>query len=210
MNRAQQQFGPPLELVTKKIFPALNEMLAEFVRAAPFAVLSTADAAGNCDASPKGGRPGFVKVLDASRLLVPDVAGNKLFQSYENLETNPKAALLFLIPGCDWTVRVNGRASVVGKSDGRLAGIDPEVFAPDENTKILQGLLLEVDEAYAQCPRAFTFSKLWDVERIQASREADANRYWLGRWKQSMKGLADELLAETEKTEKAESGGSHG
>ncbi|MBY0400836.1 pyridoxamine 5'-phosphate oxidase family protein [Myxococcota bacterium] len=198
MNRAQQQFGAPLELVTKKIFPVLNPMLQEFVRAAPFAVLSTADAQGNCDASPKGGRPGFVKVLDEYRLLVPDVAGNKLFQSYENLETNPKAALLFLIPGCDWTVRVNGRARVVEKSDGHLAGIDPEVFAPDENTKILQGLLLEVDEAYAQCPRAFTFSKLWDVEQIAASREAEANRYWLGRWKQSMKGLADEILSEVE------------
>ena len=209
MNRAQQRFGPPLELVTKKIFPVLNEMLAEFVRAAAFAVLSTADGEGNCDASPKGGRPGFVKVLDASRLLLPDVAGNKLFQSYENLETNPKAALLFLIPGCDWTVRVNGRASVVEKSDGRLAGVDPEVFAPDENTKILQGLLLEVDEAYAQCPRAFTFSKLWDVPQIEASRAADANRYWLGRWKASMKGLADELLAETE-AGKAEAGGSNG
>lgn len=198
MNRAQQRFGPPLELVTRKIFPALNEMLQEFVRAAPFAVLSTADGQGNCDASPKGGRPGFVKVLDERRILLPDVAGNKLFQSYENLETNPKAALLFLIPGCDWTVRVNGRASVVEKSDGWLAGIAPEVFAQDENTRILQGLLLEVDEAYAQCPRAFTFSKLWDLERIAESREADANRYWLGRWKQSMKGLADEILAEVE------------
>lgn len=193
MNRAQQKFGEPLELVRKKIFPSLNEMLQEFVRAAPFAVLSTADGDGNCDASPKGGRPGFVKVLDERRLLLPDLAGNKLFQSYENLETNAKAALLFLIPGCDWTVRVNGRASIVERSDGRLAGIDPEVFAPDENTRILQAILIEVDEAYAQCPRAFTFSRLWDVERIAAAHEADANRYWLGRWKASMKGLADDL-----------------
>lgn len=196
MNRAQQKFGEPIELVVKKIFPAMNEMIQEFVRAAPFAVLSTADGEGNCDASPKGGMPGFVKVLDAHRLLLPDVAGNKLFQSYENLETNPKAALLFVIPGCDWTVRVNGRASVVEKSDGRLAGVSPEVFEHDENTKILQGLLLEVDEAYAQCPRAFTFSRLWDVERIGAARTAKIDRYWLGRWKESMKGLADGVLEE--------------
>jgi uncharacterized protein len=193
MNRAQQKFGEPIELVLKKIFPSMPEMIQDFVRAAPFAVLSTADGAGNCDASPKGGRPGFVKVLDERRLLLPDVAGNKLFQSYGNLETNPKAALLFLIPGCDWTVRVNGRTSVVEKNDGRLTGIAPEVFEADENTKILQGLLLEVDEAYAQCPRAFTFSKLWDVEAIGAARSRDANRYWLGRWKESMKGLADDL-----------------
>lgn len=152
MNRAQQKFGEPIELVVKKIFPSMPAMIQEFVRAAPFAVLSTADEQGNCDASPKGGRPGFVKVLDEQRLLLPDVAGNKLFQSYGNLETNPKAALLFLIPGCDWTVRVNGRTSVVEKSDGRLTGIAPEVFEADENTKILQGLLLEVDEAYAQRP----------------------------------------------------------
>ena len=196
MNRAQEKFGPPLDLVVKKVFPVMNPMIQEFVRAAPFAVLSTADGEGNCDASPKGGMPGFVKVLDAHRLLLPDVAGNKLFQSYENLETNPKAALLFLIPGCDWTVRVNGRASVVEKNDGRLAGVAPEVFESDENTRILQAILLDVDEAYAQCPRAFTFSRLWDVERIGASREAEANRYWLGRWKQSMNGLADELLAD--------------
>ena len=183
MNQAQQRFGEPIELVVKKIFPVMPEMIQEFVRAAPFAVLSTADAEGHCDASPKGGRPGFAKVLDERHLLLPDVAGNKLFQSYGNLESNPRAALLFLIPGCDWTVRVNGRARVVEKSDGRLAGIAPEVFAEDENTKILQGLLLEVEEAYAHCPRAFTFSKLWDVTEIQTARAADANRYWLGRWK---------------------------
>jgi uncharacterized protein len=188
MNRAQQKFGEPIELVVKKIFPAMNEMIQEFVRAAPFAVLSTADAEGNCDASPKGGKPGFVKVLDEKRLLLPDVAGNKLFQSYENLETNPKAALLFVIPGCDWSVRVNGRASIVEKTDGRLSGISPEVFKHDDNTKILQGLLIEVDEAYAQCPRAFTFSKLWDTEQITAARAADANRHWLDRWKVSMAG----------------------
>jgi hypothetical protein len=188
MNCAQQKFGSPIPMVVNKVFPSMNEMIQEFVRAAPFAVLSTADGEGNCDASPKGGRPGFVKVLDEKRLLLPDVAGNKLFQSYENLETNPKAALLFVIPGCDWSVRVNGRASVVEKSDGRLAGIAPEVFAKDDETKILQGLLIEVDEAYAQCPRAFLFSKLWDTEQIAAARAADANRHWLERWKVSMKG----------------------
>ena len=193
MNQAQQKFGEPIELVVKKVEPTMNAMIRDFVGVSPFAVLSTSDREGNCDASPKGGKPGFVKVLDEKRLLLPDVAGNKLFQSYENLETNPKAALLFFVPGCDWTVRVNGRASVVEKSDGRLAGIDPEVFESDENTKILQAILLEVDEAYAQCPRAFTFSRLWDVEQIGRAKAGDANRYWLGRWKASMKGLADDL-----------------
>ena len=156
------------------------------IRRAPFAVIATASGAGDCDASPKGGRPGFVRVVDEGRLVVPDIAGNNLFQSYENLETNPKAGLLFLIPGCDWTVRVNGRVSVVEAKDGRLEGVAPEVFDPDDNTRVLQGMLLEVDEAYAHCPRAFTFSKLWDVAGIEKTRAEDPNRYWLGRWREEM------------------------
>jgi predicted pyridoxine 5'-phosphate oxidase superfamily flavin-nucleotide-binding protein len=164
----------------------MNAMVQDFVREAPFAVLATASAEGDCDASPKGGRPGFIRVVDEKHLIVPDIAGNNLFNSYENLETNPKAGLLFLIPGCDWTVRVNGRVSVLDAKGGKLEGISPEVFDPDDNTRVLQGILLEVDEAYAHCPRAFTFSKLWNTERIDASVAKDPNRYWLGRWRDEM------------------------
>ena len=187
MNRAQQKFGEPKSFVRKKIESQLNGMLTDFIEHAPFAVLSTANASGDCDASPKGGMPGFVKVLDPGHLLVPDIAGNNLFQSYENVEGNPKVGLLFLIPGCDWTVRVNGDASVVEKREQGLEGIEAEVFAADENTRILQGLRVSVREAYAHCPRAFTFSRLWDIETIQSARDANANRYWLDRWRAELK-----------------------
>ena len=187
MNRAQQKFGEPKPFVRKKIEPQLNGMLQDFIRQSPFAVLSSANAAGDCDASPKGGKPGFVKVLDAGHLLLPDIAGNNLFQSYENVEGNPKVGLLFLIPGCDWTVRVNGDVSVVEKSGEGLLEIEAEVFAPDENTRILQALRVAVREAYAHCPRAFTFSGLWDTETIQVARDAKANRYWLDRWRAELK-----------------------
>jgi len=187
MNRAQQKFGEPKSFVRKKIEPQLNEMMQDFIRQSPFAVLSSANADGDCDASPKGGRPGFVKVLDEGHLLVPDIAGNNLFQSYENVEGNPKVGLLFLIPGCDWTVRVNGAASVVEKSEQGLEGIEAEVFASDENTRIQQGLRVSVREAYAHCPRAFTFSRLWDTQTIQSARDAKANRYWLDRWRAGLK-----------------------
>jgi predicted pyridoxine 5'-phosphate oxidase superfamily flavin-nucleotide-binding protein len=186
MSLARQKFGEPHEMARKKVFAFMPEMVQDFVRQAPFAVLATANAEGDCDASPKGGQPGFVKVIDERHLLVPDIAGNKLFQSYENVESNRKAGLVFLIPGCDWTVRVNGRVSVVDKQDGRLTDVDPEVFAPDENTRVQQGLLLEVTEAYAHCPRAFTFSKLWDVEQIAETREQEPNRYWLQRFMDSI------------------------
>jgi predicted pyridoxine 5'-phosphate oxidase superfamily flavin-nucleotide-binding protein len=186
MNSAQERFGEPLELVRKKVFPCMNGMIQDFVRQAPFVVLATANDAGDCDASPKGGRPGFVRVVDDKHLIVPDIAGNKLFQSYENLESNPKAGLLFLIPGCDWTVRVNGRVSRLDAEGGKLKGVSSEVFDPDDNTKVLQGILLEVEEAYGHCPRAFTFSKLWETEAIEKARAADANRYWFQRWRAEM------------------------
>ena len=68
-----------------------------------------------------------------------------------------------------------------------LEGIEAEVFAPDENTRILQGLRVSVREAYAHCPRAFTFSRLWDTQTIQTARDAKANRYWLDRWREGLK-----------------------
>lgn len=187
MDRLREQFGEPKDLVRKKIFPSMNSMIRDFIAQAPFAVLATANQDGECDASPKGGTPGFIKVLDEKRLLIPDVAGNKLFQSYENVEGNPQAGLVFLIPGCEWTVRVNGTVSVLDAADGQLQGISPEVFSPDDNTQILQGMLLEVREAYAHCPRAFLFSKLWDTEQIEKVRETDPNRYWVERFGESMK-----------------------
>ena len=125
MNAAQQKFGDPKETTTKKVLPFMNAMVQDFIRSAPFAVLATASADGDCDASPKGGHPGFVKVLDDTRLVIPDIVGNNLFQSYENIETNPHAGLFFTIPGCAWTVRVNGRASVVGKDEGPMTGTAP-------------------------------------------------------------------------------------
>jgi PPOX class probable FMN-dependent enzyme len=188
MNRAQQKFGEPIEFVRKKIFSRLPEVAIEFIQKAPFAVLSTANAQGDCDASPKGGQPGFVKVLDDEHLLVPDVAGNKLFQSYENVESNPKAGLLFLIPGCDWTVRVNGRVTVLEREGSELRGVSPEVFSPDDNTKLLQGMLVEVEEVYAHCPRAFTFSKLWDAELIAEAQSAEASREWAQKFIASIRG----------------------
>ncbi len=202
MNQAQKKFGEPIEIVRKKVFPEMNGMVQDFIRNAPFVVLATANKDGDCDASPKGGRPGFVRVLDEKHLIVPDIAGNKLFQSYENLESNPRAGLLFLIPGCDWTVRVNGRIEVLEADGAGLSGISPDVFDPDDNTKILQGILVVVDQALSHCPRAFTFSKLWDVGRIESTRAEDPNRYWLGRWRDEMaKAGAPPLVIEGEQDE---------
>lgn len=169
-NRFQQTFGTPVERVRAKVVDHLTEVVQDFIRHAPFAVLASADGDGNCDASPKGGTPGFVRVLDERHLLMPDVRGNNLFQSYENVDANPKVGLVFLIPGLDWTARVNGRAEVVDEAELRRRGLALEVFDPDDNAALQQGLLIVVEEAYPHCPRALKFSRLWDEAAIAANR----------------------------------------
>jgi uncharacterized protein len=163
-NKYQDKFGYPAERTKGKVKPTMAAWIQEFIRHSPFCVLATCNASGDCDASPKGGRPGFVKVLNDKQLFMPDVAGNKLFHGYVNIESNPKAGLIFFIPGHDSTVRVNGRVRVIDKSE--LPDVRLEVHNPDEKAEILQGLLLDVEEAYSHCPRALKFSSLWDVTEI--------------------------------------------
>ena len=170
LNAFQEQFGIPSAGARDKVRPYMIDWIQQFIRQSPFMVLSTSSADGRCDASPKGGRPGFVKVLDDRHLLIPDVAGNRLFQSYDNVSHNPSAGLLFMIPGEDCTARVNGTVEVVDKERLAAMNVEMEIFNPDEHAKIWQGLLLTVDEAYAHCPRAFKFSKLWDTQTIEHNR----------------------------------------
>jgi len=163
-NKYQNKFGYPAQRTQGKVKPTMAAWIQEFIRHSPFCVLATSNANGDCDASPKGGTPGFVKVLNDQQLFIPDVAGNKLFHGYGNIETNPKAGLIFFIPGHNSTVRVNGRVRVIEKS--ALLDVHLEVHNPDEKAEVLQGLLLDVDESYSHCPRALKFSSLWNVDEI--------------------------------------------
>jgi uncharacterized protein len=163
-NKYQDKFGYPAERTKAKVKPTMAKWIQEFIRHSPFCVLATSNAHGDCDASPKGGKPGFVKILNDKQLFIPDVAGNKLFHGYGNIESNPKAGLIFFIPGHNSTVRVNGGVRVIDGAE--LQDVRLEVHNPDEKAKLVQGLLLDVDEAYSHCPRALKFSNLWDVEEI--------------------------------------------
>jgi uncharacterized protein len=163
-NKYQEKFGYPVPRTAGKVKPQMAQWIQDFIKRSPFCVLATSNANGDCDASPKGGTPGFVKVLNDNQLFIPDVAGNKLFHGYGNIETNPKAGLIFFIPGHNQTVRVNGKVKVIDRTE--LSDVKLEVFDPDAKAKVLQGLLLDVEESYSHCPRALKFSKLWDVDEI--------------------------------------------
>ena len=170
-DRLAESFGLPKDTTAAKVLPYMTDYVQEFISNAPFAVMATSDAQGNADASPKGGTPGFVRVIDARHLLFPDVAGNKLFQSYKNVEANPHIGLLFMIPGVNDTVRVNGIVTIVEKNELDRRNIELSLYEYDDNSKHIQGMLVEVNESYPNCTRAYKFSNTWNVEAIKANQE---------------------------------------
>jgi PPOX class probable FMN-dependent enzyme len=150
--------GEPAKLIREKIADRLNPLTRQFVERSPFVVVASGRPDGGLDVSPRGDPAGFVRILDERTLLLPDRPGNKLADTLTNLLADDRIALLFLIPGVNDTFRVNGRARIVD---------DPELLAASEvEGKVPQlGILVEVEEAYTQCPKAFLRSGLWNPER---------------------------------------------
>ena len=165
-NRFTRSFGMPVEKIRNKIRERLPDTIRDFIQQAPFLVMATCDEEGRCDASPKGGKPGFVRILDDGHLLVPDIAGNKLFQSYNNMDANPHVGLIFFIPGINEVVRVNGRVSIVSRENLDEVGVEDRQESHLGDRDMLQGIVVEIEEAYSHCPRALTYSNLWDPELI--------------------------------------------
>jgi PPOX class probable FMN-dependent enzyme len=150
-------YRPPAGAPVDKVIHRLDAHCVDFIAKAPFFVLSTANADGVCDGSPKGGSPGFVQVLDDQRLAWADFSGNNRLDSFENLVANDSVALLFLIPGLDETLRVNGRAQLV---------VDPELcerFAVGGRPARVV-VVVTVAEAYIHCAKALRRAGLWSSE----------------------------------------------
>ncbi|MBS35142.1 MAG: hypothetical protein CMO26_04355 [Thiotrichales bacterium] len=174
-DELREKLGPPSLRAQTKIEDHLVDFVKKFIQRSPFAILATSNSNGDCDASPKGGKPGFVKVVDDRTLLIPDLGGNRLFQSYENVEGNAKAGLLFMIPGQSITVRVNGSVRAVDADEVAGMGVEPEVYRADRNTSMIQGLLLTVHESYFHCARSIMFSDLWNTDNIEQNKELKLN-----------------------------------
>ena len=150
--------GEPAPLTCAKISDRLNPMTRLFVERSPFVGLATSDADGRCDLSPRGDPPGFVRILDDRTLLLPERPGNRLADSLRNLLANPRIGLLFVVPGVSDTFRVNGGATITTDA-ALLAPCSVEGKAPR------LGILVDVEEAYTQCSKAFIRSQLWDPAR---------------------------------------------
>ena len=150
--------GVPLPRVANKARPVLHELDREWLAASPFCLVATSDETGACDVSPKGDPPGqLAHVIDEKTIALAERPGNRRADGYKNVLTNPHVGLIFLIPGRDDTLRLNGRARLV--SD-----------APFFDDIIVKGhrpilaLVIEIEEVFYHCSKAFLRSQLWRAE----------------------------------------------
>jgi uncharacterized protein len=151
--------GEPQPVVVSKIVDRLNHATRRFIELAPFVCLATSDADGHCDVSPRGDPAGFVRILDDRTLLVPDRPGNRIADSLRNMLQNPRVAVLFVLPGLGESFRVNGRATLI---------TDQALLAPSavEGKPPKLGIVIDIEQCYTQCPKAFIRSHLWEPERF--------------------------------------------
>jgi uncharacterized protein len=157
------RYRPPRELVLRKQRPEIDEGAAGFVAASPFMVLASTSERGT-DASPRGGPPGFVTVLDRGHLAFGDLAGNNRLDSYANIAQHPEVGLLFFVPGVEELLRVNGRASL---------SADPAVLERTTigGTRPKVAVVVAVTECFVHCGKAARRAGLWDPEQWRPADE---------------------------------------
>lgn len=154
-------YGTPGDLAARKQLAYLDKHARRFIELSPFLVISTQGADGLGDVSPKGDAPGFVAVLDDRTILIPDRPGNNRIDTLSNLTENPGVGLLFMIPGVNETLRINGRARVIADT-----ALLTQFAVRDRLPKT--GILVEVEEMYLHCAKALVRSKLWaDDYRVE-------------------------------------------
>ncbi|MEM6348193.1 MAG: pyridoxamine 5'-phosphate oxidase family protein [Bacteroidota bacterium] len=153
-------YGWPKGRAKDKILSQLEKHAKNFLAHAPLFILSTYNQDGRADASPRGGKAGFVKVLDEQTLLIPDAKGNNWVDSISNIVDTGRVGCLFLIPGINETLRINGKAVI---------SIDPAHIAlfPDEQNTPKSCILIHIEEVFLHCAKALMRSDLWgDTHRV--------------------------------------------
>jgi uncharacterized protein len=157
LERLRAVISDPGPAGSVKVSPELDPYMRDYIARSPFLVLSTADADGRQDTSPKGDLPGFVAVEDDATLLIPDRSGNKLVFGLQNLLANPNVGVLFMIPGVNETLRVNGRAEI---SD------DPALCQrlTSRGRPAVVVIRVTVEQCFFHCAKAFLRSSLWKAE----------------------------------------------
>ena len=155
LEALRERIGLPNPATQQKVFDHLDEQMLTFLSRSPFCLLATSDRDGNPDVSPKGDAPGFAWVEDERTLVLPDRKGNKLLFGLQNLLVNPRVGLIFLLPGTDETLRVNGRAELRA---------DPDLLArlSARGQPALVAIRVQIERCFFHCARAFLRAELWN------------------------------------------------
>lgn len=151
-------------LAAQKCQTALDKHTEDFIRRSPFLCIGTQNTDGRADVSPRGDPAGFVRILDRNTLAIPDRPGNNRLDTLVNILANPTVGLLFIIPGFDDTLRVNGQASLVTDPD-LLGSMSVDGRVPK------LAIVVKVAEVFMHCAKAFRRSELWNPERFQNRAE---------------------------------------
>lgn len=156
----RELIGEPTPHAVNKTRHRLQDLDREWLARSPFCVIATADAQGHCDVSPKGDPAGFTHVLDDTTLVLPDRPGNKRLDGFLNVLGNPRVGLNYFLPGRGDTLRINGRARLL-----RDAPFFDELIVKGNRPRL--ALLVEVEEVFYHCSKAFLRSELWKPETWQ-------------------------------------------
>ena len=157
LEALRELYREPSELVRRKKIGRLDNGCRAVIEAAPLVLVATSRPDGGCEVSPRGGPPGFVQVLDEQRLAIPDLSGNNLVDSISNIVLNAHVGLLFVLPGRDETLRVNGRAWLT-TDDDVLDGFSAELRRPKA------AIGVEVVDAFVHCAKSFRRGQVWQPE----------------------------------------------
>jgi uncharacterized protein len=149
--------GFPMDAVAKKVTPRLSAAQQDWLSHSPLGFVATTDADGRVDVSPKGDPPGFVHIIDAATIAIPERPGNKRVDGFLNVLQRPHVGTLFLLPGRGDTLRINGRARVLADADYF------DAMAVDGKRPIL-ALEIAVEEVFFHCAKAFLRSNAWRPE----------------------------------------------
>ena len=166
LDELRAVIAPPSDLVTAKEVARFDDYCRDFIARSPFVLIASSDGEGSIDISPKGDPPGFVQVLDDRTLAIPDRPGNHRADTFVNVVRHPYVGLIFLIPGTKNTLRVRGRATIVGdltlRESMAVNGRVPEL-----------ALVVELTTAYFHCAKCIIRSDLWSGGNVTADPASD-------------------------------------
>ncbi|MEO0895830.1 MAG: pyridoxamine 5'-phosphate oxidase family protein [Bacteroidota bacterium] len=164
VDQLREHYAQPSGRAKDKALRKLEEHSINFIAKSPFMIMSTIDKEGNMDSSPRGGKEGFIKVIDEKTIAIPDAKGNNRLDSITNIVESGRIATLFFIPGMDETLRINGKAMI---------SIDPAHLAIFEGEKnpIKACILVTVEEMFLHCAKSIMRAGIWNPETYMDRKE---------------------------------------